>query len=122
MARHPLVDAVEPLAELLGAEIVAPGAMIDGDLPLEWDGKVVGGFRLPSMQNALERLVAITERELGASLADLDRVGKQRAVRMLEERGAFQLRRSIEEVADMMGVSRITIYNYLNTVRDQEAS
>lgn len=27
------------------------------------------------------------------------------------------LRKSIEDVADSMGVSRITIYNYLNTIR-----
>ena len=33
---------------------------------------------------------------------------------MLEERGAFQIRKSIEDTADAMGVSRITVYNYLN--------
>ena len=36
---------------------------------------------------------------------------------MLDERGAFQLRKAIEDVAAMMGVSRITIYNYLNAIR-----
>ena len=30
------------------------------------------------------------------------------------ERGAFILRRAVEDVADAMGVSRITVYNYLN--------
>ena len=39
-------------------------------------------------------------------------------VRMLDEQGAFQLRKSIEYIADVMGVSRITIYNYLNAIRD----
>jgi len=33
---------------------------------------------------------------------------------MLDERGAFAFRRSVESVADLMGVSRFTIYNYLN--------
>jgi predicted transcriptional regulator YheO len=37
-------------------------------------------------------------------------------VRLLDERGAFQLRKSIEDVADALGVSRITVYNYLNAV------
>ena len=32
----------------------------------------------------------------------------------LLERGAFELRRSVEAVAEAMGVSRFTIYNYLN--------
>ena len=36
------------------------------------------------------------------------------AVQMLHERGAFELRRSVETVAEAMGVSRFTIYNYLN--------
>ena len=38
------------------------------------------------------------------------------AVRLLDERGAFILRRAVEEVADAMGVSRITVYNYLNAI------
>ena len=117
-----LVVALEPLASALNAELVDPDDIGEGDIPIAWDDEVVCGFRMPSMHNALERLVSLTEHELGAPLADLDRVEKQHAVRMLEEKGAFQLRRSIDEVADLMGVSRITIYNYLNTVRDAEAS
>jgi predicted transcriptional regulator YheO len=44
----------------------------------------------------------------------MSREHKQLAVRMLDDRGAFALRRSVESVADAMGVSRFTIYNYLN--------
>jgi predicted transcriptional regulator YheO len=35
---------------------------------------------------------------------------------LLDEQGAFTLRRAVEDVADAMGVSRITIYNYLNAL------
>lgn len=70
---------------------------------------------------ALARLVDSVETELGASLPELDRAGKQAAVRLLDERGAFLLRRAVEEVAETMGVSRITIYNYLNAIHDAEA-
>ena len=38
-------------------------------------------------------------------------------VRMLNERDAVLIRGAVEEVADLMGVSRITIYNYLNATR-----
>ncbi len=54
--------------------------------------------------------------------ADLQREGfnhdpaQENAVRLLDERGAFILRRAVEDVADAMGVSRITIYNYLNAI------
>ena len=114
---HPLLAALAPVAELVGAEIVSPGQMADGDVPLEWEGKTIAGFRIPPMQTALDRLVATVEHELGSKLADLDRVQKQVAVRLLDEKGAFLLRKAIEDVADLMNVSRITIYNYLNTIR-----
>ena len=51
-----------------------------------------------------------------ASWRSLGREDKQRAVRLLDERGAFTLRRAVEDVADAMGVSRITVYNYLNAI------
>jgi hypothetical protein len=117
-SKHPLLVALAPIADLVGAEIVPAEELADGDVPLEWEGDLVGGFRISSMHTALDRLVATVERELENELAALDRVQKQVAIRRLDELGAFQLRKSIDEVADLMGVSRITIYNYLNTIRD----
>jgi len=117
-SEHPLLAALAPIADLVGAEIVASQDLSEGDVPLEWKGDLVGGFRISSMHTALDRLVASVERELGGELATLDRVQKQIAIRRLDERGAFLLRKSIDEVADLMGVSRITIYNYLNTIRE----
>ena len=72
-----------------------------------------------SLQNALNQLIQHVEHELGGGLSGLDREARQAAVRMLDERGAFLLRKAIEDVADAMGVSRITIYNYLNAIRGQ---
>ncbi len=114
---HPLLIALAPVAELVGGEIIAPEKMTNGDVALEWEGETIAGFRIPPMHSALDRLVAAVERELGANLSDLDRVEKQIAVRLLDEKGAFLLRKAIEDIADAMGVSRITIYNYLNTIR-----
>jgi hypothetical protein len=104
------------VAKALDATIVTPGRMRPSDIPLEWQGELVGGLRMPDLQGELARMIARVERELDGSLGDLSRENKQRAVRMLEHRGAFALRKSIDEVADAMGVSRITIYNYLNAV------
>ena len=114
---HPFLLALQPIADALGASIVAPEALDVGDLPLEWDGELVGGLRLPHMEGALGRLIDAVERELGGQLNELNREDKQRAVKLLDDRGAFALRRSVEEVADALGVSRITIYNYLNAIR-----
>ncbi|MCZ6739538.1 MAG: helix-turn-helix domain-containing protein, partial [Actinobacteria bacterium] len=50
-------------------------------------------------------------------LSSVSREQKQQVVRMLYERGAFLFCGAVEEVADLMGVSRITIYNYLKATR-----
>jgi len=70
--------------------------------------------RKPGLHDALERLLLQVEVEMGAGLDELSREDKQRAVKLLEERGAFNLRGSVEDVADRLGVSRFTVYNYLN--------
>jgi HTH domain len=112
--RHPLLVALEPVAEALGASLVAAPRVQTGDIPLRWEGELVGGLRLPGVQGTLDRLIGAVEHELGAPLDELTREQKQAAVQMLHDRGAFELRRSVETVAEAMGVSRFTIYNYLN--------
>jgi len=64
----------------------------------------------------LARLIDSVEREMGQQLPDMNREQKQLAIRLLDDRGAFTLRRAVEDVADAMGVSRITVYNYLNAI------
>lgn len=84
--------------------------------PPAWEGVVIGGVRLPALHGVLNQIIESVERELGSSLKDLSRNDKQTAIRLLDERGAFILRRAVEDVADAMGVSRITVYNYLNAL------
>ena len=116
MTNHPLVSTVQPLLAALGATLVSAEEMSRADVPLVWEGRVVAAVRLPAMHGAMQRLIESVERELGAKLALLSRAEKQRAIRLLDERGAFILRRAVEDVADAMGVSRITVYNYLNAL------
>jgi hypothetical protein len=119
---HPLLEALAPVADELGAELVEPGEMGPGDIPLRWRNKVVGGFRLAGLHGALDRMIATVERELGADLASLSREDKQTAVKLLDDRGAFTLRKAVEDVADAMGVSRFTVYNYLNALSGQSGT
>lgn len=67
-----------------------------------------------TMHDALERMILQIEVEMGKSVDEMDRFAKQDVVRILHERGAFNLRGSVEDVADHLGVSRFTVYNYLN--------
>ncbi|TNC22497.1 helix-turn-helix domain-containing protein [Amycolatopsis alkalitolerans] len=64
--------------------------------------------------HTLERLIGEVEAQLGTRLVDLDRTGKQQAVRLLEERGAFAMRKAVVTIAAALGVTRFTVYNYLN--------
>lgn len=116
MREHPLISAVQPLVAAVGGEIVEPEAGEPSDVALEWDGEIVAYVRTPHLHGALDRLIESVEHELGGRLPDLPREHKQRAIRLLDERGAFILRRAVEDVADAMGVSRITVYNYLNAI------
>ncbi len=113
---HPLVAALRPVVEAMGATVVAHGTHEPSDVPIRWEGRDVAFVRLPPLHGALDRLIEGVERDLGGRLADLSREDKQKAIRVLDERGAFILRRAVEDVADVMGVSRITVYNYLNAI------
>jgi uncharacterized protein YqgV (UPF0045/DUF77 family) len=66
------------------------------------------------LNSALDRLIGEVEREVGGKLAGLDRASKQRAVRILKERGAFTQKKSVATIAEALGVTRFTVYNYLN--------
>ncbi|MDA2974837.1 MAG: helix-turn-helix domain-containing protein [Actinomycetota bacterium] len=100
----------------MGARIVGQDAIEPADLPIIWEGVTIAGVRVPPLHGALDRLIESVENELGGPLPSLSREDKQRAVRLLDERGAFTLRRAVEDLADAMGVSRITVYNYLNAI------
>jgi len=113
-----LADALRPLLDRVGA-VVVEGEPAPDDIPITWDGTTIH-VRVQSdrdLSDGLARLIQSVEAELGGNLAELPRADKQHAVRLLEERGAFEMRRSAETVAEAMGMSRFTIYNYLNRIR-----
>ena len=113
---HPLIQAARPVVEAVGATFVSADDAEPSDVPLVWDGITIAAVRMPPLHGALDRLIDAVEIELGGKLPLLSREGKQKAIRLLDERGAFILRRAVEDVADAMGVSRITVYNYLNAI------
>ena len=134
----PLKAALRPLLERVGGSVVESDPEPD-DIPIQWLGDVLFHVRLPpappraasaapaskrastDLSDGLARLIAGVEAELGSPLHTLPRAGKQRAVRLLEERGAFEMRRSAETVAEALGLTRFTVYNYLNRIRADEA-
>ena len=121
--------AVRPLVERIGARFVDVDEITDADVPLAWHGSVVAGIRFDGSVEAtrssgddstsgLTGILAEIQREFSVQLVALPRSEKQRAVRLLEEAGAFSYRKSVETIAAALGVSRFTVYNYLNRDRD----
>ncbi|MEY9966498.1 hypothetical protein ABIA33_004563 [Streptacidiphilus sp. MAP12-16] len=112
---HPLAHAIKPLLDAVGASAVDPDEARPDDVLLEWEGQPAVAVRLPGLESALDRLLGEVRRQFGGGeLTALDRASKQRVVAQLEERGAFTIRHGVETVAAALGVSRFTVYNYLN--------
>jgi hypothetical protein len=111
-----LIRAIKPVLDAVGATLVGPDERQSSDVPLVWDGVVVAAVRTAPLHGALDRLIDSVESDLGGRLGQLQREDKQLAVRLLHERGAFVLRKAVDDIADRMNVSRITVYNYLNAI------
>ncbi|MGX1542682.1 helix-turn-helix domain-containing protein [Streptomyces adustus] len=108
------IAAVKPLVDAIGGEILPPDEAGPDDVVLSWEGADAVAVRLPQLADSLDHILAAMERRMGKPLADLDRKAKQEVVRALEARGAFSVRHGVETVAGALGVSRFTVYNYLN--------
>ena len=113
---HPVLETLRPLVEALGCSVVDASFIEPADIPLIHEGELIAVVRLPDLHGALERLIDAVEREMTTKLPNMNREQKQLAIRLLDDRGAFTLRRAVEDVADAIGVSRITVYNYLNAI------
>ena len=113
---HPVLTTLQPLVDALGCSVIDAEQIEAADIPLVYEGELIAAVRLPDLHGALARLIDSVEREMGQQLPNMNREQKQLAIRLLDDRGAFTLRRAVEDVADAMGVSRITVYNYLNAI------
>ncbi|WP_432885617.1 helix-turn-helix domain-containing protein [Kribbella sp. CA-245084] len=92
-----------------------PGADGGAVHPPGADGGVAGSGG--GAAGGVQGLLTQVAEELGGPLDQLSRHDKQQAVLMLEARGAFEFRKSAEIVAEALGVTRFTVYNYLNRAR-----
>jgi HTH domain len=108
--------ALQPIVEYLGGGLVSASEAGPGDLPVERDGRVLAHVRSNELHSALDRIIETVERDAGAELSAMNRAQKQVAVRTLDEQGVFLLRGAVDQVAKSMGVSRVTLYSYLNAL------
>jgi HTH domain len=86
---------------VVGSERVAYGLFIHG----------AGRAHLAA---TIPQLIDMAQNRIGKEIAAMSRTEKQQVVHFLDERGVFLIRRAVEDVAERLGVSRFTIYNYLD--------
>ncbi len=107
--------ALRPVLDSLNATLVPERSRRPGDLPVDWRGETVAYIRTVELHGPRPARRPGRTR-VGGRLADLDRSTKQAAVRSLDEQGAFLLRGAVEDVSAWMGVSKVTLYSYLNAI------
>jgi len=77
-------------------------------------GLFLHGAGQPHLEDTVRQLIAAAERSIGRPVPHMTRSEKQQVVRFLDERGVFLIRKAVEDVAERLGVTRFTIYNYLD--------
>jgi predicted transcriptional regulator YheO len=73
-----------------------------------------------SVDEVLETLIQNAISSIGKNPPDMTREEKVAIVAYLEAKGAFLIRYSVERVAELLGMTKYTIYNYLDEIRKKQ--
>jgi F0F1-type ATP synthase delta subunit len=72
------------------------------------------GEEVFSIDNALNAVLNVLEKEIGKPLDTLNNTERMNAFRRLLEMGAFSLRYAVPVISEEMAISRTAVYNALN--------
>jgi len=74
----------------------------------------------PEMDVLMEEIISDAVRRNGKPISLLNKREKTLAVQQMQQRGLFIVKGGVERAAAALGVSRYTIYNYLEALRQEE--
>ena len=66
-----------------------------------------------NIDELLDEMIEDAVNMTGKDVNQLTKEEKVEVVKYLDDKGAFLIKKSAERVADFLGISRFTIYNYL---------
>ncbi|UGA36964.1 helix-turn-helix domain-containing protein [Chromobacterium haemolyticum] len=69
------------------------------------------------MDEAMQDIIVQALERGGKPLARMKKADKKQAVAQMLEQGLFIVKGGVERAAEALGVSRYTIYNYLDEIR-----
>lgn len=75
-----------------------------------------------SVEEVLDGLVQSAIRAIGKEPSEFTREDKIAIISQLESKGAFLIRYSVDRVAELLGLSKYTIYNYLDEVKSRQSN
>lgn len=67
--------------------------------------------------SVMDSMISEAIREIGRPVENMSRDDKISVLERLDQRGATQMRKSIESIAKRLGISRVTAYSYLDEAR-----
>lgn len=74
-----------------------------------------------NVDELIDVLLHDTIRRIGKSIPEMTKEDKVEAIRHLDEKGAFLIKKSADTIANFFGVSKFTLYNYLEEIRGGDA-
>lgn len=87
--------------------------------PLRQAGRVAA--QPPQMDALMQEIIHDAVRLTGKPPVLMNKREKIAAVRTMQQRGLFIVKGGVEQAAGALGVSRYTIYNYLDALRQEQA-
>lgn len=79
-------------------------------------------FFAADVNNLLAHLIQTGQEKIGKSAGDMNKNEKIEFIRFLDEKGAFLITKSGEQICDLLGISKFTFYNYLESSRNPASS
>ena len=72
-----------------------------------------------NIQSVIEKIIMETIETLSKPVEILNKDEKMQFVKHLDEKGIFEVKGSVENIAEMLGVSKYTIYNWLDKLTNK---
>lgn len=70
-----------------------------------------------NIEEVFEKLIENTLLDMGSPINEISREDKIHFVKQLDEKGIFLIQGSVERIAEILGVTKQTVYNYLEIIR-----
>ena len=76
--------------------------------------------KIINVNNVLDELIEQSVQQVGKPVALMNKDDKVRAIRFLNDSGAFLVTKSTDKVANYFGISNYTLYSYIDANKQQE--